>query len=155
MVEVVPAAMHEVTPAQTTLCNSPVFAGTLAAVHVVPPSLLTAIAPCPCPAVVAVNPVTRQRPSATQVRDPASLQARREAAPALPDWRPKSTECADQNVVPSVAMTVQSMGLEHSTLVITVAPAGTATAAHDAPALRVVTTMPAEPDPLRPTAMQR
>jgi hypothetical protein len=154
VVEVVPAATHKVTLAQATLCNGPVFAGTLAAVHVVPPSLLTAIAPCPCPAVVAVNPVTRQDPPVTQVRDPASSKPAGRLPPRC-HWRPKSTECADQNVVPSVAMTVQSMVLEHSTLVITVAPAGTATAAHDAPALRVVSTMPAEADPLKPTAMQK
>jgi hypothetical protein len=68
--------------------------------------------------------------------------------------RPKSAEWADQNVVPSVAMTVQSTALEHWTLVITVAPAGMATALQLDPPSWVVSTIPAVVDPLRPTAMQ-
>lgn len=153
VLDVVPAAMHEVTVAQTTLCNRPVFAGTLAAVHVAPPSAEITMTPCPCPAVVAVTPVTRQEPPVTHVREAASCSPAGRFPPRC-QVRPKSFECADQNVVPSVAMTVQSTALAHSTPLITVAPAGMATTLQLDPASWVVSTMPAEAEPLRPTAMQ-
>ncbi len=139
--------------AQSTLWSNPVFGGTLAAVHVAPASLLKTIAPCPCPAVVAVNPVTRHDPPVIQVSDPAPCKPAGRLPPRC-QLRPKSVEWADQNVVPSVAMTVQSPALGHSTLVITVAPAGMASACQLAPASWVVTTMPAEVEPSRPTAIQ-
>ena len=153
VLDVVPAATHEVTVAQTTVCNRPVFAGTLAAVHVSPPSAEITMAPCPCPVVVAVTPVARQGPPATHVREPASCSPAGSFPPRC-QVRPKSFECADQIVVPSVAMTVQSMARGHSAPLITVAPAGMATTLQLDPASCVVSAMPAEAEPLRPTAMQ-
>jgi hypothetical protein len=52
VVPVVPAAKHVVAVGQSALCSTPTPAGTVAGAHVCPPSVLTATAPWPCPAVV-------------------------------------------------------------------------------------------------------
>ena len=102
VVDVVPAARQEVTVAHAALCSSPVSAGTLAAVHVRPPSLLIAMAPCPCPAVVAVNPVTRQAAAGDAGERSRDLAGPPGDCPPVATARPKSVDWADQNVVPSV-----------------------------------------------------
>ena len=153
MVDVVPTARQELIVAHAAPCSRPVPVGTVAAVHVAPPSVLMAMAPCPWPAVVAVKPVTRQAAPAAQERSPASMSPGGRS-PSRAHVCPKSVEWADQKVVPSLAMTVQSSALAHSTLVTTMAPAGTAAWAQVVPPSPVVSTTPAVPVPLRPTAMQ-
>ena len=154
VVEVVPAARHEVKVMQIALCNRPVPAGTSAAVHVAPLSMLSTIAPCPCPVVVAVNPFTRQSVPPRHERPPASCRPAGRS-PSRSQVRPKSVERADQNVVPSLAMTVQSVALGHATLETTMAPAGGGTSSHVAPASCVVSTTPADAESFKPTVMHR
>jgi hypothetical protein len=123
VVDVVPTATQELTAAHAASWTRPVPAGTDEAVHVAPPSVLIAMAPCPCPAVVGVKPVTKQATSGTHDKLPAScIPAGRR--PSFCHERPKSLEWVDQNVVPSLAMAVQSLAVVHMTLVMTTAPTG-------------------------------
>ncbi len=125
VVEVVPAVTQDVTVAQSTLWSSPVLAGTLAAVHVVPVAAPEHDRALSVPRRRGREPGHQAGSPVTQVSDPAPCKPAGRLPPRC-HWRPKSVDWADQNVVPSVAMTVHSPGLEHSTLVITVAPAGMA-----------------------------
>ena len=153
VVDVVPTARQELMVAHTAPCNSPVPAGTTAAAHVPPPSVLMAMAPCPWPAVVAVYPVTRQAAPGRHERSPASKNPAGRS-PSRVHVCPKSVEWADQKVEPSLAMAVQSLAPAQTTLVTTMAPVGTEAWAQVAPPSPVVTTTPAVPEALSPTAMQ-
>jgi hypothetical protein len=98
-------------------------------------------------------PVTRQGPPVTHASDLASCNPAGRVPPRC-QVAPKSSECADQNVLPSVAMIVQSCALAHWTAVTCAAPAGLTAVVQLDPPSRVMSTMPDGAEPLVPTAIQ-
>src|SRR5580704_3052492 len=123
VVDVVPAARQLVELVQAALRSRPTPGGTVAEIQVMPPLVLRAKAPCPWPAVVGVNPATRQVPAEAheRVSSPPMPAGR---VPCRSQVWPKLDVTADQSAVPSLATTVQSAAVVHFTEVTAMDPAG-------------------------------